>query len=296
MDLDVVKAYNRLGLEEGNSRDEVERVYNQYKLKYLAKELSFEDWFEIDLSYTEVISYLDELDEYDAQERLRQKRILLIETEKMRRITNAIKEEEEHKGPLWVLLESLNISEIKNNNIDFWQYMEEKVLTVINPEYALKYRNFLRRLKELWDELYLEICKYEYELLCRGDLGSDCRFSVGMDELTISRFPRGKYKDLFDMGHELSSLIPDANPYYFIDRHFAILAQYVDLGYSDSSYMECPIYSFSPNTRLKKYREEYLEKFGEEVRSGVRKSPYVNNDELIGYVTKSLKPLNSYVK
>lgn len=296
MDISVQQDFQKLGFEPDAKRKEIERKYNQLNAKYLAGEMAFEDWFEIDLAYTGVISYFDGLDEFKAKERALQKRIFLIETEKMRRLTNMVKEEEKRKGPLWVLLENIDVEEIKKLNVDIFSYMEEKVLGVIDSEHALMYKKFLVRLKELWDEVYQGICKFEYDLLLADDLTSSCSFSVGMDELTNPRFPKGKYKDLFDMAKELSLLIPDSETYYFIDRHFALLAEFVGLEYSSTIFGDCPIYSFSPNTRLKKYRDEYLSQFGEEVRSGIRKSPLVDNDELIGYVKKALKPYNSLVK
>lgn len=207
-----------------------------------------------------------------------------------------VKEEEKRKGPLWVLLENIDVEEIKKLNVDIFSYMEEKVLDVIDSKHALMYKKFLERLKDLWDEVYQGICKFEYDLLLVDDLTSSCSFSAGMDELTNPRFPKGKYKDLFDMAKELSSLIPDSEDYYFIDRHLALLSEFVGLEYSSTSFGECPIYSFSPNTRLKKYRDEYLEQFGEEVKSGIRKSPLVDNDELVSYVKKALNPYNSLVK
>ncbi|MDE5630597.1 MAG: hypothetical protein K2I70_03255, partial [Bacilli bacterium] len=286
----------KLGLEVDAKRKDVERKYNQLSTKYKAGKIAFEDWCEIDTAYIELMDYFDKADENKEKERLLQKKILLIETEILRRSTNMGREEEKRKGPLWVLLENVDVNEIKNLNADIFSYLEEHVFSVIDPEYALVYKRFLARLKDLWDEVYLGICKFEYDLLVREDLCSSCAFSVGMDELTNSRFPKGKYKDVFDMAKELSSLIPDSEPFYFIERHFSLLAEFVGLEYSAASYGGCPIYSFNSGTRLKKYREEYLFQFGEEVRSGERKSPLVDNEELVAYVTKSLKPYNIYVR
>lgn len=296
MDIYVQEAYRKLGLDVGAKRKRVERVYKQLKAKHLAEKLSFDEWYEANMSYTMIINYLNEIEEYKNREKEIQKRILLIETDKMQRKMAAIKEEEDRKGPLWVLLEGLSVEEIKNTNIDFWQYIEEKVLSVMPSNKASKYKKFLNRFKKMWEEMYPRICKFEYDLLVDGDLTSSCEWSVGMDELTKSRFSMGRYKDVFNMGYELSSLIPDSDPFYIIDRHFSLIAEFVGLEYSVTTFGNCPIYAFNPGTRLKKYREEYLKQFGEEVRSGVRTSPYVDNNELLNYVTKALRPYNSYVK
>ena len=296
MAINIQSDLNKLGLEVDTTREEIDKAYEQAKENYMAGDLAFEDWYEIELAYTELCCVAAHMGEAEIEERVSQRRDDLVEAERVRRITAAIKEEEERKGPLWAFLENVKITEIGNMNVDFWQYMEEKVSSVMKPKKASKYKKFLKRFKEMWDEIYPRICKFEYDLLVDGDLTSSCSFSVGMDELTKSRFPMGKYQDVFTLGCELSGLIPDSDPYYIIDRHFALIAEFVGLEYSVSSFGGCLIYSFDPSTRLKKYRNEYLEQFGEEVRSGKRKNPYVDNNELLSYVTKSLRPHNSYVK
>ncbi len=296
MEINIQSDLNKLGLEVNTTREEIDKAYEQSKEKYMAGDLAFEDWYEIELAYTELCCVAAHLNEAEIEERVSQKRDDLVEAERVRRITAAIKEEEERKGPLWTFLEKVKITEIGNTNVDFWQYMEENVITVLPAKKASKYKKFLKRFKEMWEEIYPSICKFEYDLLVDGDLTSSCNWSIGMDELTKSSFPMGKYQDLFTMGRELSGLIPDSDPYYIIERHFALVAESVGLEHSVSSFGGCLIYSFNPGTRLQKYRNEYLEQFGEEVHSGKRKSPLVNNDELLSYVTKSLRPYNSYIK
>ncbi len=295
-DLSLLGDYQKLGLEINSQREDIEKTYNKLNASYLDSQISFEEWLEIDLAYTNITSYLDGLDEFKAKERFIKKKIYLLESERMRRMTKMVREEEERKGPFWIWLEDVNISEIEESGLDLLGYMAESVEQVLESDYANAYKTFSKRLKAMWDEIYLGICKYEYDLLVQGYYDMPCSFSVGMDELTIPRFPKGKYRDVFDMGKVLSSIIPESETHYVINRHLALLSESVGLEFKVTSYGECPIYSFSPNTRLKKYKEEYLEQFGEEVRSGKRKSPYVDGDELISYVTKALKPFNSYIK
>ena len=295
MGMGVAEAYGNLGLEVGCSRNKVEKIYNQQRTKYLAGKLSFNKWYIIDLSYTEIISHLDGLDEYNAQEKIRQKRMLLVETEKARRLAEAIKEEEEHKGPLWVLLEKMDIDNIKDNNIDFWQYLEENVLSLLPQEYAQTYKEFLDMFKNLWEELYTDICRYEYHLLVSDSLTSSCSFSIGEDELTKEHFKLGHFGKMFEYSEAISSLIPDSEYDYLVKAHFALVAKYAGFEFSSVQFL-CPIYSFEPNTRLKKFRQEYLDQFDKERKEGKRQGIYVDNDELRSYVIKALRPYNSNLK
>ena len=288
--------YERLGLEVDAKREEVEKTYKDLNDSYVAGQISFEDWFSIELAYTNITSHLDGLDEVKAQEKMLEKKAFLIETERMRRITNMVREEEKRKGPFWTRQEDTHIAAIQENNSDFFEYMANGIEQVLAPEFVVTYKNFLAGLKTMWEEMYLGICQYEYDLLVRENYDLPCNFSVGMDELALPRFPKGKYRDVFNRGQVLSQLIPGSEMHYVINRHLALLSEIAGLGFQVTYYDDCPIYTFSPTTRLKKYKEEYLEQFGEEVRGGKRKSPYVDSNELKSYVAKSLKPYNSCVK
>lgn len=52
IDISVQQDFQKLGFKPDAKRKEIERKYNQLNAKYLAGEMAFEDWFEIDLAYT----------------------------------------------------------------------------------------------------------------------------------------------------------------------------------------------------------------------------------------------------
>jgi len=90
-DLSLLGDYQKLGLEINSQREDIEKTYNKLNASYLDSQISFEEWLEIDLAYTNITSYLDGLDEFKAKERFIKKKIYLLESERMRRMTKMVR-------------------------------------------------------------------------------------------------------------------------------------------------------------------------------------------------------------
>lgn len=265
----ISNCFLNLGLDNKAKLEDVEKKYKELEHKNEIGEMHPNTWVTINNAYN-----------------------LLCEHFKKRG------EEAERKGALWTLLRDIDIDEISKFNIDIFDYLEERILSVLPKKSQKTYKKFLKQFKKVWKNLYTSICRYEYDLLVSGDLTSDCAFSVGKDELTDQRVSQemGKYEDMFAYSKEISNTIPDCEDDYLIKKHFELVGRFVGFDFESTSFGDCPIYTFLPNTRLKKFREEYLKMFDCERKRGIRQSALVDEDDLLGYVTKSLTPLNKNVK
>lgn len=269
MDENINNCYLNLGLDNKATLEDVEKRYKELEEKNAREEIHPNTWITIHNAYGLLCEYLIKCNE-----------------------------EAEYKGPLWTMLRDIDIDEVSKNNGDIFAYIEENVLSVLPKQYKSTYKKFLRQFKKMWKSIYERICNFEYHLLVNGDLTSSAAFSVGKDELTIRRISEelGKYEDMFAYSKEISETIPGCEDDYLIQKHFELVGRFVGFDFEITTSGRWPIYTFLPNTRLKKFREEYLHKFDVERQRGERKSALVDEDDLLGYVTKSLKPFNKNIK
>lgn len=276
------------------SREEFDRKYQISSTKYLAGELEIDQWMDIYISYDRLCDYYKEKEEEERQEKERQKREMQWETEKLQRQLEARRKEEQRKGPLWVVLESLQKQEFQMSIEEFWESIKSQILNVLELRYLESYQEFLQEFMDLWTHLYQQICGDEYEEWKNKNLSSPCNRSIGMDELTLEKYELGKYRKLFEIAKLFSQMIPDSDDYYFLNVHFQLIANFRELEYKMEYFGSCPIFSFLTTSRLQKAKEQFLTRFDQEVMNGIRESRLVDSQELFNDVRERLMPYNSF--
>lgn len=292
--------YNLLGADEGASRKKIDRLYKQTHAKFLCEKMDVNEFILIERAYQEILDYLSGVEERKNDERDNQKKMLLYYTEKAERELKEREKLEAYKGKVYLFLEDLKSEEIEMTIDQYIDYIKTGVLANLDDEAKKLYNEFLCLFLKLWSSLYQHILKVEMNILKRDDFSGRTAVSFGEDELTNEYYnrnrycqPYGKFSNLLELSNKLSKLIPDEEDNYFLDIHLALMAKYFMFGYGVSKYNNIPIYSFIVNTRLEDFKREYFEMFDEERRRGIRKSPIVDNKELLEFIDKRLHEFNN---
>lgn len=222
--------------------------------------------------------------------------ILSMEIEKEQKILDERRKLEEKRGVLWVTLDVLANEKINGDFDDFLTYIKIQITNVLPDYYRDLYEYFFSSFLSLWDIIYKFIKKDEYELYLDDRLISTSAFSVGIDELFYDYNMFGKQREFLIYVTAFSTLLPDTDKYYFLQAHFALIANFLGIDFSVSFIKEIPIYTFMTNTRLSRLRNEYLVIFDDEVINGIRKSPMVDKKELRDYIKRELSLHNEFFK
>lgn len=295
--------FNLLGCDEKVSKSKVSRQYKKLHAKYLSGLIDVNEFVLIESAYKEILDYYEGVETRKEEERDARKKIILYETMKMNEEIRKQKELEEHKGSIWVFFENSRDAEITCGFDDYIEYIKQSVLDNLDQSYKEMYNEFLELFLKLWSKVYEHIMVVEKNIIKKDRIDDDFRLTFGEDELTDTYFiknrlysPYGKFSRLLELSHMLSSLVPLEKENYFLDVHLASMAKFFLLGYGVSYFSDTPIYSFVVNTRVIQFKQEYYELFDSEVRSGVRKSPFVDNLELLSYVGKKIDEFNKEKK
>lgn len=291
------------GLDENASLKTLTRRYKQAHAKYLSDKMSEEMFILLERAYLELKEYFDELEKEKFEYKSMRKRILLNETKRMNEELKRVQEYYNYKGKVWVFFEKFRDEDINLSFDDYIEYIKINVLDGLDEEYKELYNEFLSLFLKLWNIFYEHILKCEQNLLKRERFDESIAFSVGEDELTDAYYLKnryfhayGKFSRLLQLSNILSSLVPEEESNYFLEVHLSLMSKFFMLGYGVSRYDKTPIYSFIVNTRLKEFKNKYYEMFDDEVRNGIRKSPIVDNNELLSYVKDSVDKFNKEKK
>lgn len=295
--------FNILGCDGEISKSKASRQYKKLHAKYLSGLIDINESVLIESAYKEILDYYEGIEVQKKEERDARKKILLYETKKMNEEIRKQRELEEYKGSIWVFFENLRNMEIDFGFDDYIEYIKQSVLDNLDDSYREMYNEFLELFLKLWSKVYERIMIVEKNIIKKDRINDDFRLEFGEDELTDAYFkknrayfPYGKFSRLLELSHILSSLVPLEKENYFLDVHLSSMAKFFSLGYGVSYFSNTPIYSFVVNTRAIQFKQEYYEIFDSEVRSGVRKSPFVDNLELLSFVGKKIDDFNKEKK
>lgn len=295
--------FDILGESGDPSKSKALRQYKKLHAKYLSGLIDINEFVLIESAYREILDYYEGVETRKEEERDARKKSILYETMKMNEEIRKQKELEEYKGAIWGFFENLREEEIAYVFDDYIEYIKQSVLSHLDESYKELYSEFLELFLQLWSKVYEHIMTVEKNILKKDRIDDDFRLAFGEDEITDAYFkknrayaPYGKFSRLLELSHILSSLVPDEKENYFLDVHLSSMAKFFSLGYGVSNFSDTPIYSFAVNTRLIQFKQEYYELFDSEVRSGVRKSPFVDNLELLSYVDEKLGEYNKEKK
>ncbi len=291
--------FDILGESGDPSKSKALRQYKKLHAKYLSGLIDINEFVLIESAYREILDYYEGVETRKEEERDARKKSMLYETMKMNEEISKQKELEEHKGGVWVFFENLRDAEITYGFDDYIEYIKQSVLDNLDESYKEMYNEFLELFLQLWSKVYEHIMVVEKNIIKKDRIDDDFRLEFGEDELTDAYFkknkaysPYGKFSRLLELSHILSSLVPDERENYFLDVHLSSMAKFFSLGYGVSYFSDIPIYSFVVNTRAIQFKQEYYDIFDSEVRSGVRKSPFVDNLELLSYIDKKINDFN----
>ncbi len=275
------------------SKEEYDRKYQISCQEYLAGNLTREKWSRIDRAYSVLCDYYKRKEQEEREEADRKNRDAQWEAEKLRRQIDAKWDEELRKGSLWATLEALQKQESRMPIEKCWDSIKRKIFLHLGAQYVEQYQDFLQGFLELWDQLYQEICRDEYEEWEHKNLQTSRYRSIGMDELTLERYELGKYCTLFETSKLFSRMIPDSDDYYFLNAHFQLIANFREIEYKMEYPENCPIFSFLTTSRIQKAKQEFLARFDEEVRNGIRKNCLVDSQEMLEDIRRKLSSHNS---
>lgn len=289
-----------LGIDENSNKKTIDRRYNQILTKYRFGKIDFDTFVSIDVQYQEYLEYIDEINSIKEDEKNYRKKMFLYETHKMNEEIRKQKELEEHMGPIRVFFESVREEEFNIKFDDFIEYIKQNILDLLEENDRHYYIEFLDLFLDLWKKIYMRLTNLEKDMLLRDKIFIDSILSIGEDELTDEYYkrnrcfnPYGKYSRLLKLSQYFSSFIPDVSNNYFLDVHFSLMAGYFNFGYGIDKFRNIPIYSFVIDTRLREFKEEFYSIFDEEVRIGVRQNKYVDNTEMLKFISNRLDEFNS---
>lgn len=273
----------------------IDKEFKRFEIKYKAGKLDFDKWIDIELAYEDICEFFNRLEEQRLSEINSRKEAIRRWTEELQRKFNERLKLEQQKGPLWTLLENLKKEEHDGQYDDFLENIKNQILAILPCEYHEIYKEYFEKFLELWNKLYICICQDEKEALLKWNISSNTAFSIGEDELA-DRFHRlagsyflGDFSEFLKISAFFSQLIPESEPYYFLDAHFSLITNYFGFKYEVCQYQQTPVYSFITNSRLINFKMDYLKQFDEEVKNGVRKRNLINNSELKEYIESRIK-------
>ncbi len=288
-----------LGVPRNASKKTINKAYRKALAKSLSGEMSFNDFYRIKELYLLLMNYYAGEEERKNEERNNQKRLLEYYTEMTLEEYKERKRLEETKGMIYLFLEDLKEIDIEDTIDDFIDCIKSGVMEYLDDDNKKLYNEFLCLFLKLWKKVYEHVLVVEKNILKQDRFSEKTSVSFGEDEITDTYYnrnkcynPYGKFSRLLELSKHFSMMIPEEGNNYFLDAHLALMASYFKLGYGVSKFNDTPIYSFVVNTRLEEFKREYYDLFDEERRRGIRKSPFVDNNELLGFVEERLNEFN----
>lgn len=287
------KYYDMLEIPFNSSEEEIEEAYQKFCLQFENDVIGIDKFFKIEIYYDRLIEDIHARKQIYEEEKALRKRKLQVLTERMEKQQKKIKELENYKGPLWVMIENLKTHPQKGTTTEVLAYTRDNILKYLTPQNQEIYCNFLNRFRQLWDELYEKFCDWEQDSLEDNSIDQNNALSVGIDELTDKVFQEcacyGDYTDLFQYEKVLTDLIPDNPNYYFLDAHLDIVTKNLSIEYKKSDFI-VRIYTFSVNSRLQKLKEQYhKERFKLEHSQGITGVVYIDAEEIKDYIQTHLE-------
>lgn len=297
--MDVLRAFSVFKLDSKSSKAKVDRCYRKFNTMFLCGQLSESDYLEIENAYQVLCNHFDKLKEEEKQEKefIKERFIydtLRIEEEYENRVAL-----ENEKGKVWVFFNSVIETCFDGSVDDYLEYIKQGALENLDSEYKDLYKEFFELFLLLWTRVYKRICVCEKNNLLHGMFEGNYCYAFGEDELLDTYFRKnrvyalGKFSRLLELGRILSRLVPGEEDNYFFDKHLSFMSSFYGFGYNASDYNGIPIYMFVTTSRLQQLKMNFYDMFDEQVRMGIRKSPFVDNHELLMYIYENLKVDNS---
>ncbi len=291
----VSEAFSVFKLDFSSSKKVVDRYYKKYNTMFLCGKIDENSYGEIESAYQVLSNYYKELRKVGTQEKEIVKARILYDTLKIERDYECRSFLEKQKGKVWVFFNSVIENDFDGSLDDYLEYVKQGTLDILNDEYKDLYKEFFDLFLTLWQRVYKRICVCEKNNLLQGLFDKDCYYSFGEDELRDVFYRKnrgyalGKFSRLLDLGVILSNLVPEENASYFLDIHLSFMSSFYGFGYNVSEFNKIVIYKFVTTSRLQQLKMDFYDMFDEEVRKGMRKSPFVDNQELFLFIYEHLR-------
>lgn len=297
--MNVLRAFSVFKLDSKSSKALVDRCYRKFNTMFLCGQLSESDYLEIENAYQVLCNHFDKLKEEEKQEKEFIKERFIFDTLRIEEEYENRVALENEKGKVWVFFNSVIETCFDGSVDDYLEYIKQGTLENLDSEYKDLYKEFFELFLLLWTRVYKRICVCEKNNLLHGMFEGNYCYAFGEDELLDTYFRKnrvyalGKFSRLLELGRILSRLVPGEEDNYFFDKHLSFMSSFYGFGYNASDYNGIPIYMFVTTSRLQQLKMNFYDMFDEQVRMGIRKSPFVDNHELLMYIYENLKVDNS---
>ncbi len=176
--------------------------------------------------------------------------------------------------------------------------IEEKISQTLNEADQKIFDEFFKLFLDFWQYAYNDICTFEFQHLTKKDITMlsnkyNMNYVVGVDEIIKNKAIDGA--NLIRLSTYFSKKRPNMEATYLLTTFLKIFAKFHYIDFSLDEFNDVVIYSFDATSRLLKIKEEYLYKFGYEVRHNLRNSPLVDVDEMLDYTEKRISLYNKKV-
>lgn len=202
----------------------------------------------------------------------------------------------EYSKHLAELLKQARNRHLFKNTQSIFDFLQAEIKKTNDINFIKYYFNFSQDLQKLWNVIYLELCKAEYNIFDRLNY-DDRHFVIDKADFFRKTIFSKNYETLHNFSiifDKLSDFIPKTDVDFIFEEHLKTFSYVNLIEFSIEEYKYDRSYYFVYTSRLKKFYNDYIKLFRQELSQGLRVSYFVDNDELLDYIRGKLSLYNSY--